>query len=147
MECLVIFCNNFFWSPWITPLFFIFLQENELEQMCINLCAEKLQQYYNDVIFRDPMVACMDEGIQANNDCSFFDNSPIVNVICAPVCLTCHLFPLSIKSETISCSMILLTFVLFVVAANGHPQLTWGGVQFAEREHWIILAESSGSAQ
>ena len=49
-------------------------QSNGLEQMCINLCAETLQHFYNTHVFIGTQQACADEGIQPNMEVIFFNN-------------------------------------------------------------------------
>ncbi|XP_041362626.1 unconventional myosin-IXb-like isoform X2 [Gigantopelta aegis] len=66
----------------ILDLFGIELSEvNHLEQLCINLCAETMQNFYNIHVFRAPIEALHEEGIQLEIDIAFFDNTPIIELI------------------------------------------------------------------
>ncbi|XP_064599568.1 unconventional myosin-IXb-like [Liolophura sinensis] len=57
------------------------VQVNQLDQLCINLCAEKLQNVYNTFMFKAPMEACLEEGVRLNVDVIYRDNSALIELI------------------------------------------------------------------
>ena len=63
----------------------IFLQNNQLEQLCINLSAETLQHFYTTHTFKSVEEACIEEGIQADMDIHYVENAPIVELISSQV--------------------------------------------------------------
>lgn len=53
---------------------------NSFEQLCINYCNERLQSFFNDVIFANERKVYEEEGIDASN-ITFQDNIPCVRLI------------------------------------------------------------------
>lgn len=67
-------------------LFFIYygnfrLQPSHLEHLCINLCAETMQHFYNTHIFKACIESCRDEGIQCDWEVDYVDNVPCIDLI------------------------------------------------------------------
>ena len=62
-------------------IFFSLLQGNHLEQLCMNLCAETLEHFYNTHVFKTTEEACIDEGIQSDMDIHYMENAAIVELI------------------------------------------------------------------
>ncbi|XP_069123410.1 myosin-I heavy chain-like isoform X2 [Argopecten irradians] len=54
---------------------------NRLEQLCINLCAETMQHFYNTHVFKSTMQSLREEGVQADIDVTYFDNEPILELL------------------------------------------------------------------
>lgn len=65
--------------------FCIFLQKNQLEQLCVNLCAETIQHFYNTYIFKSTMQALKDEDIQTEVEVRYLDNEPILELLTSQV--------------------------------------------------------------
>ncbi|XP_048762789.2 unconventional myosin-VIIa-like isoform X2 [Ostrea edulis] len=56
-------------------------QKNQLEQLCMNLCAETIQHFYNTHIFKSTMQALRDENIQTEVEVRYLDNEPILELL------------------------------------------------------------------
>ena len=69
-----------------------FLQLSRLEQLCINLCAETMQHFYNTHIFKASIESCRDEGVRPDIEIDFVDNVPCIDFISSLVSLFCKLF-------------------------------------------------------
>ncbi|XP_060081419.1 myosin-IIIb-like [Ylistrum balloti] len=54
---------------------------NRLEQLCINLCAETMQHFYNTHVFKSTMQSLREEGVQADVEVTYFDNEPILELL------------------------------------------------------------------
>ncbi|XP_046361529.2 unconventional myosin-IXb-like [Haliotis rufescens] len=54
---------------------------NQLEQLCVNLCAEAMQNFYNSHMFRSPLEALHEEGIQPEIDIVHFNNMPVIELL------------------------------------------------------------------
>lgn len=52
-----------------------------LEHLCINLCAETMQHFYNTHIFKSSVDSCRDEGIMCDTDIDYVDNVPCIDLI------------------------------------------------------------------
>ena len=59
-------------------------QVNRFEQLCINLCAETLQHFYNTHMFRATEEACAEEAISADIDVTYADNAPTIELLSSP---------------------------------------------------------------
>lgn len=53
----------------------------QLEHLCINLCAETMQHFYNTHIFKSSVESCRDEGIMVDTDVDYVDNVPCIDLI------------------------------------------------------------------
>ncbi|GAB6022561.1 Myosin 10A, isoform D, variant 2 [Chamberlinius hualienensis] len=53
----------------------------QLEQLCINLCAETMQHFYNTHIFKSSIESCRDEGIRCDIEVDYVDNVPCIDLI------------------------------------------------------------------
>ncbi|XP_070580651.1 unconventional myosin-X-like isoform X2 [Ptychodera flava] len=60
-------------------------QSNQFEQLCINLCAETLQHYYNTHVFKSTQECCREEGIPFEIDIEYQDSTPVIELISAPL--------------------------------------------------------------
>ncbi|XP_077867998.1 unconventional myosin-X-like [Saccoglossus kowalevskii] len=60
-------------------------QNNQFEQLCSNLCSETLQHYYNIHVFKSTQECCRDEGIPCEVDLDYQDNTPVIELISAPL--------------------------------------------------------------
>lgn len=58
-----------------------FLQLSRLEQLCINLCAETMQHFYNTHIFKASIESCRDEGVTPDIEIDYVDNVPCIDFI------------------------------------------------------------------
>ncbi|XP_065202156.1 unconventional myosin-Va isoform X2 [Planococcus citri] len=52
-----------------------------LEHLCINLCAETMQHFYNTHIFKSSIESCRDEGINCDVEIDYVDNVPCIDLI------------------------------------------------------------------
>ncbi|XP_060535628.1 unconventional myosin-IXa [Cylas formicarius] len=53
----------------------------QLEHLCINLCAETMQHFYNTHIFKSSIESCRDEGINFDVDVDYVDNVPCIDLV------------------------------------------------------------------
>lgn len=53
----------------------------QLEHLCINLCAETMQHFYNTHIFKSSVESCRDEGIMCDTEIDYVDNVPCIDLI------------------------------------------------------------------
>lgn len=56
-------------------------QPSQLEHLCINLCAETMQHFYNTHIFKSSIESCRDEGIRCDVEVDYVDNVPCIDLI------------------------------------------------------------------
>uniref|UniRef100_T1IKQ6 Myosin motor domain-containing protein n=1 Tax=Strigamia maritima TaxID=126957 RepID=T1IKQ6_STRMM len=54
---------------------------SQLEHLCINLCAETMQHFYNTHIFKSSIESCRDEGIKCDVNVDYVDNVPCIDLI------------------------------------------------------------------
>ncbi|XP_046398448.1 unconventional myosin-Ia [Ischnura elegans] len=54
---------------------------SQLEHLCINLCAETMQHFYNTHVFKSSIESCRDEGIQCSVQADYVDNVPCIDLI------------------------------------------------------------------
>ena len=54
---------------------------SQLEQLCINLCSETMQHFYNTHIFKSSIESCRDEGIALDVAVDYVDNVPAIDLI------------------------------------------------------------------
>ncbi|XP_034940229.1 unconventional myosin-IXb isoform X2 [Chelonus insularis] len=54
---------------------------SQLEHLCINLCAETMQHFYNTHIFKSSIESCRDEGIRCDVEVDYVDNVPCIDLI------------------------------------------------------------------
>lgn len=66
-------------------------QPSQLEHLCINLCAETMQHFFNTHIFKSSIESCREEGIQCELEPDYVDNVPCIDLISSLVYLT-HFF-------------------------------------------------------
>ncbi|KAF2357164.1 Myosin head motor domain [Trinorchestia longiramus] len=52
-----------------------------LEHLCINLCAETMQHFYNTHIFKSSVESCREEGISSVVEVDYVDNVPCIDLI------------------------------------------------------------------
>lgn len=53
----------------------------QLEHLCINLCAETMQHFYNTHIFKSSIESCREEGIICDTQVDYVDNVPCIDLI------------------------------------------------------------------
>ncbi|XP_058058958.1 unconventional myosin-Ia [Anopheles bellator] len=53
----------------------------QLEHLCINLCAETMQHFYNTHIFKSSVESCREEGIICDTEVDYVDNVPCIDLI------------------------------------------------------------------
>ncbi|XP_048526207.1 myosin-I heavy chain isoform X1 [Dendroctonus ponderosae] len=53
----------------------------QLEHLCINLCAETMQHFYNTHIFKSSIESCRDEGVCCEVEVDYVDNVPCIDLI------------------------------------------------------------------
>ncbi|XP_026464689.1 unconventional myosin-IXb [Ctenocephalides felis] len=56
-------------------------KSSQLEHLCINLCAETMQHFYNTHIFKSSVESCRDENIQCDIEVDYVDNVPCIDLI------------------------------------------------------------------
>ncbi|XP_064106085.1 unconventional myosin-IXb-like isoform X2 [Macrobrachium nipponense] len=54
---------------------------SHLEHLCINLCAETMQHFYNTHIFKSSIESCREEGITCEVEVDYVDNVPCIDLI------------------------------------------------------------------
>lgn len=54
---------------------------SQLEQLCINLCSETMQHFYNTHIFKSSVESCREEGITYDVTIDYVDNVPCIDLI------------------------------------------------------------------
>ncbi|CAG9855668.1 unnamed protein product [Phyllotreta striolata] len=54
---------------------------SQLEHLCINLCAETMQHFYNTHIFKSSIESCRDEGINCEVEVDYIDNVPCIDLV------------------------------------------------------------------
>ncbi|XP_047737603.1 myosin-A [Hyalella azteca] len=54
---------------------------SHLEHLCINLCAETMQHFYNTHIFKSSVESCREEGISSIVEVDYVDNVPCIDLI------------------------------------------------------------------
>ncbi|CAL8122354.1 unnamed protein product [Orchesella dallaii] len=57
------------------------VKPSHLEHLCINLCAETMQHFYNTHIFKACIESCRDEGIHCDWEVDYVDNVPCIDLI------------------------------------------------------------------
>lgn len=72
--------GNGIWLQLIT-WFFLYPQPSHLEHLCINLCAETMQHFYNTHVFKACIESCRDEGIHCDWEVDYVDNVPCIDLI------------------------------------------------------------------
>jgi len=60
---------------------YFYLQPSHLEHLCINLCAETMQHFYNIHIFKSSTESCKEEGIKPDVEIDYSDNVPCIDFI------------------------------------------------------------------
>ena len=63
---------------------------SQLEQLCINLCSETMQHFYNTHILKTAIESCREEGILLNVDIDYSDNAPCIDLISSLVSFSFH---------------------------------------------------------
>ena len=56
-------------------------QPSHLEHLCINLCSETMQHFYNTHIFKSSLESCREEGIACEVEVEYVDNVPCIDLI------------------------------------------------------------------
>ena len=77
------------------------LQPSQLEQLCINLCSETMQHFYNTHTLKTAIETCRDEGISCGVEVDYADNAHCIDLISSLV--RTNLRPFIRKLRTISC--------------------------------------------
>ena len=62
-----------------------------MEHLCINLCAETMQHFFNTHIFKSSIESCREEGIQCELEPDYVDNVPCIDLISSLVCVCLRL--------------------------------------------------------
>ncbi|KAJ7378290.1 Myosin [Desmophyllum pertusum] len=56
-------------------------QVNQMEQLCVNLCSETLQHFYNTHIFKSREEYSREEGVLSDLGVDYFDNAPCIELL------------------------------------------------------------------
>ena len=59
----------------------LILQPSQLEQLCINLCSETMQHFYNTHTLKTAIETCRDEGITCGLEVDYADNAHCIDLI------------------------------------------------------------------
>ena len=54
---------------------------SQLEHLCVNLCSETMQHFYNTHIFKSSIESCREEGISSDVIIEYVDNVPCIDLI------------------------------------------------------------------
>ena len=54
---------------------------SQLQHLCINLCSETMQHFYNTHIFKSSIESCREEGISSDVIIEYVDNVPCIDLI------------------------------------------------------------------
>ena len=54
---------------------------SQLEQLCINLCSETMQHFYNTHTLKTSIETCRDEGIACEVEVDYTDNAHCIDLI------------------------------------------------------------------
>ena len=54
---------------------------SKLEHLCVNLCSETMQHFYNTHIFKSSIESCREEGIAYDVSVEYVDNVPCIDLI------------------------------------------------------------------
>ena len=57
------------------------MQPSQLEQLCINLCSETMQHFYNTHTLKTAIETCRDEGISCGVEVDYADNAHCIDLI------------------------------------------------------------------
>jgi myosin heavy subunit len=68
----------------------LMFQPSQLEHLCINLCSETMQHFYNTHIFKSSIESCRDEGIRCDVEVDYVDNVPCIDLVSSLVCFMIH---------------------------------------------------------
>ncbi|XP_071966003.1 unconventional myosin-VIIb-like isoform X2 [Antedon mediterranea] len=60
------------------------LKCNQLDQLCMNLCSERLQQFYIQNVFTDSIEVARAEGVENVLEMEYIDNKPCIDLLTAP---------------------------------------------------------------
>ena len=63
-------------------------QPSQLEQLCINLCSETMQHFYNTHTLKTAIETCRDEGISCGVEVDYADNAHCIDLISSLVSIT-----------------------------------------------------------
>ena len=63
---------------------------SQLEHLCINLCSETMQHFYNTHIFKSSIESCREEGISSDVVIEYVDNVPCIDLISSLVSSKMH---------------------------------------------------------
>lgn len=81
---------------------------SQLEHLCINLCAETMQHFYNTHIFKSSIESCRDEGIRCDVEVDYVDNVPCIDLISSLVSVSAR--SISTRNRMIATDFSLLCF-------------------------------------
>ncbi|RXG59262.1 Unconventional myosin-IXa [Armadillidium vulgare] len=65
----------------INSYLYLIINPAHLEHLCINLCAETMQHFYNTHIFKSSIESCREEGISCEMEVDYVDNVPCIDLI------------------------------------------------------------------
>ncbi|XP_022252773.1 myosin-51-like isoform X2 [Limulus polyphemus] len=54
---------------------------SQLEHLCINLCAETMQHFYNTHVFKSSIESCREEGVESEVEVNYVDNVPCIDLM------------------------------------------------------------------
>ncbi|GBP15808.1 Unconventional myosin-VIIb [Eumeta japonica] len=54
---------------------------SRLEQLCVNLCAETMQHFYNTHVFKSAAESCREEGVACDLELDYADNVPCIDLV------------------------------------------------------------------
>lgn len=54
---------------------------SRLEHLCVNLCAETMQHFYNTHVFKSAAESCREEGVACPLEVEYVDNVPCIDLV------------------------------------------------------------------
>ena len=70
----------------------VLLQPSQLEQLCINLCSETMQHFYNTHTLKTAIETCRDEGITCGLEVDYADNAHCIDLISSLVSISTSVY-------------------------------------------------------
>ena len=122
------------------------IQPSQLEHLCINLCAETMQHFFNTHIFKSSIESCREEGIQCELEPDYVDNVPCIDLISSLVLLDILWFYDMRIRLLFSSTVISYYYCLDLKIANRPVEYVGRGVQ-RSRNSWVLCSKGPTPAQ
>ena len=86
---------------------------SQLEQLCINLCSETMQHFYNTHTLKTAIETCRDEGISCGVEVDYADNAHCIDLISSLVSIT------FIRKERKGKEIIIISNIYLILSGPG----------------------------